>query len=303
LKEKLRQESLAKKAEKNELHNKLKGRMEWHLYKAQLNNILHNYTKILGYQSFSVVSKDPGRLQYLITSFRNASDVIKELKDMGDTFKVDNEIVAKRIKTKEPDVRIKILSLENKLQIPNYSNNYKVQLLEKTVALVMIENSPSTTAFGKALSSSVKESGGSMNGRAFGEVDTKVAETIAKSIFLLIYFCAYILISIYTGILFSSVDTFQIPGWKLQEIENFKPNSILHLESLIFYGLGSCKYKKVKELPVIKPNQEKVVDFCLTLLRTYCLPEAKEYVNHLLHHNFLEIEGKKLIFPKDMALR
>jgi hypothetical protein len=123
LKEKLRQESLAKKAEKNELHNKLKGRMEWHRYKAQLNNILHNYTKILGYQSFSVVSKDPGRLQYLITSFRNASDVIKELKDMGDTFKVDNEIVAKRIKTKEPDVRIKILSLENKLQIPNYSIN------------------------------------------------------------------------------------------------------------------------------------------------------------------------------------
>jgi hypothetical protein len=94
-----------------------------------------------------------------------------------------------------------------------------------------------------------------------------------------------------------------IPGWKLQEIENFKPNSTLQLESLIFYGLGSCRYKKVKELPVIKPNQEKVVDFYLTLLRTYCLPEAKEYVNHLLHHNFLEIEGKKLIFPKDMALR
>jgi hypothetical protein len=110
-----------------------------------------------------------------------------------------------------------------------------------------------------------------------------------------------------TGVLFSSTDTFQKAGWKLQSLgPSGKPSDSLQLESHLFYGLGSCPPKTHKlsyfELIRLKNNstEESVVDFYLTIFRTYCSEEAREYLQYLLKENYLKISKADFIVPKEV---
>ncbi|XP_035706895.1 uncharacterized protein LOC110849332 [Folsomia candida] len=247
LKAKMTQRSREDRKNKELLHAKLTSRMEWFRNKAELNNLLRKYAKEFGYDRIDAVkakSYDWKRFKM----FKNVSTILTQ-DGMGSEYVGNNEVIANKMKEVKDEVSF-LLGADT----------------ARITASPDDEVVASTAAFNRALGSIMISGGGGMRGRALDETDDKVTSTIAKSI------------------LFSSTDTFQSPGWKLQHVDSsqFKPNVTLGLEKdVIFYGMGSC--------PNVNVTSNDPVTFYLTLFRTNCLPEAKQYLEHLIEEKYVQV--------------
>lgn len=262
------QRSREDRKNKELLHAKLTSRMEWFRNKAELNNLLRKYAKEFGYDRIDAVkakSYDWKRFKM----FKNVSTILTQ-DGMGSEYVGNNEVIANKMKEVKDEVSF-LLGADT----------------ARITASPDDEVVASTAAFNRALGSIMISGGGGMRGRALDETDDKVTSTIAKSRytkFSHLIMISSLSLSFRSGILFSSTDTFQSPGWKLQHVDSsqFKPNVTLGLEKdVIFYGMGSC--------PNVNVTSNDPVTFYLTLFRTNCLPEAKQYLEHLIEEKYVQV--------------
>jgi hypothetical protein len=150
---------------KSRVYTQLTSRKAWFQRKIELNSILRKYSDSLALGQYYKVKNNPEKLQSL-KRYRNASEVLDELEALGQTFQV-NEVPPQQLG-----------------ELHDESNTLAKVILraeEEHGRFSSSDDNSVTSSFGRALTQVMAKTGEGMNGRAFGELDSKVAETIAKS--------------------------------------------------------------------------------------------------------------------------